>query len=96
MYTQDLLSFIFANRYFCVDILSASLTLLLIGSDNFLLEDAFFLNDIIAFMIAGALIKFVVIRKLKASMIPLIILWIFFVLRQFALNFKLQNYQQSL
>jgi hypothetical protein len=37
----------------------------------------------------GALIKFVVIKKLKAAVWPLLILWLFFVFRQFVIVFHL-------
>lgn len=57
-----------------------------------MLTGAFFLNDIIAIMIAGAFIKFVVIRKLKTSIWAIVAMEIFFMVRQFAIKFHILNY----
>jgi hypothetical protein len=51
--------------------------------------NAWFLNDLIAIMLAGTFIKFVVIKKIKAAILPLTILWIFFIVRQFAIEFHI-------
>ncbi len=60
--------------------LFASLILVL---DVFILEDYWYINNIIAIFIAGCIIKFIVIRKLKTSILPLGILWLFSIVRQF-------------
>lgn len=62
----------------------------------FIIVDAWFINDIIAILVAGTLIKFVVIKKMRASIIPLIIFWLFFVFRQFAIDFRIQNFEQAM
>lgn len=60
------------------------------------LRDAWFLNDIIAVMVAGAFIKFVIIRKIKTAVWALGLLWIFCVFREFAKQFGLQKFDQGL
>jgi hypothetical protein len=54
--------------------------------DMVILTDAWFINDLIAIFVAGTLIKFVVIKKMRTSIIPLGILWVFFIVRQFAVD----------
>lgn len=54
--------------------------------DMVILDDAWFINDLIAIFVAGTLIKFVVIKKMRTSIIPLAILWAFFIVRQFAVD----------
>ena len=88
---QDLINIKIIRRWL-VDVIAVTLTLILIGVDLTILEDAWFINNIIAVLTAGALIKFIVIRKMKTSLIPLIILWAFFLCRQFAIDFRIQNY----
>lgn len=41
------------------------------------------MNDIIAVFVAGCIVKFIVIRKIKTSILPLTILWLFSIARQF-------------
>lgn len=62
----------------------------------FILIDAWFVNDLIAIFVAGTMIKFVVIKKMRTSIIPMLILWSSFVLRQFAIDFQIQNFEQAL
>jgi len=57
--------------------------------DMVVFPNAWFLNDLIAIMLAGTFIKFVVIKKIKAAILPLTILWIFFIVRQFAIEFHI-------
>jgi hypothetical protein len=64
--------------------------------DIFLFPNAWFVNNLIAIFVAGALIKFVVIKKLKAAVFPLCFLWLFFILRQFAIDFRLENFMQAM
>ena len=54
--------------------------------DMVILTDAWYINDLIAIFVAGTLIKFVVIKKMRTSIIPLGILWVFFIVRQFAVD----------
>lgn len=61
-----------------------------------ILTDAWFLNDIIAIMIAGAFIKFVIIRKMKSSVWAIGMLWIFCILREFAKYMRIQKFDQGL
>lgn len=60
------------------------------------LQDAWFINDIIAVMVAGAFIKFIIIRKMKTSIWALGLLWIFCIIREFAKNIGLQQFDQGL
>jgi hypothetical protein len=60
-----------------------------IALDMFILPQAWFVNDFIAIVVSGTLIKFVVIKKMRTSIIPLAIFWIFFVIRQFAIEFRI-------
>lgn len=60
-----------------------------IALDMFILPQAWFVNDFIAVVVSGTLIKFVVIKKMRTSIIPLAIFWVFFVIRQFAIDFRL-------
>jgi len=54
-----------------------------------ILTDAWYINDLIAIFVAGTLIKFVVIKKMRTSIIPLAILWVFFIVRQFAVDLEI-------
>lgn len=56
-------------------------------TDLVILPDGWPINNIIAVLVAGTLIKFVVIKKLKSSILPLTFLWLFFVFRQFIVLF---------
>lgn len=57
--------------------------------DMVIITDAWFINDLIAIFVAGTLIKFVVIKKMRTSIIPLAILWTFFIVRQFAVDLEI-------
>jgi hypothetical protein len=57
--------------------------------DIVIMPDAWYINDLIGVLVAGAIIKFVVIKKLKAVVIPLTCLWVFFIFRQFIILFHL-------
>lgn len=76
--------------------ISVVIALLISLIDTVILPDAWFINNLIAVLVAGALIKFVVIKKLKAALLPLVFLWLFFILRQFAINFHFENFEQAL
>lgn len=73
-------------------IISIILALLIIIVDLVIVPDVWFINDIIAFLVAGALIKFVVIKKMKNASLPMLFLWLFFILRQFAIDFHISNF----
>ena len=57
--------------------------------DLWLFPNAWFLNNIVAVCVAGAIIKFVVVKKLRYASLPLLFLWCFFVVRQFAITFHI-------
>lgn len=97
MYSQDLLmwvckqnkiAFIFGFLFSCG----------VLGLDFFLAEvkDAWFLNDIISIMVAGAFIKFVIIKKLKTAVWGLALMWVFCLFREFAKQFGFQKFDQGL
>lgn len=87
---------IFLHRTPLIIAISIILSLVIAIVDIFILTDAWFINDIIGVLVAGALIKFVVIKKLKGAVWPLLILWIFFIFRQFAVMFGFQKFEQAL
>lgn len=68
---------------------SLFLTILVGVLDLIVLPDAWPVNDLIGILVAGALIKFVVVKKLKTAVFPLLFLWIFFLFRQFIVIFHL-------
>ena len=59
-------------------------------------DGAYFLNDLIAFMVAGAFIKFMIIRKLKSSIWAIVAMWVFFFLRQFAVRIGFLTFDEGL
>lgn len=64
--------------------------------DMAILVDAWFINDIIAILVTGTLTKFIVVKKMRTSIFPLLIFWVFFVFRQFAIDLRLQNFEQAM
>jgi len=88
IYFIDLTS-IFLDKTSAIISLSVVMSLIMGLIDTVVLPDAWFVNDLIAITVAGALIKFVVIKKLKAAVLPLTFLWLFFLLRQFAVLFHI-------
>ena len=46
-------------------------------------------------MVAGAFIKFVIIRRLKTAIWAIALMWVFSLLRQFAIHFQIQEYDQG-
>jgi len=83
---------IFLHKTPVIIAISIVLALLIAVVDIFILTDAWFINDLIGVLVAGALIKFIVIKKLKGAVWPLLILWIFFIFRQFAVIFGFQRF----
>ena len=68
---------------------SIGISIILIVLDIIMLPNAWFINDIIAILLTGTLVKFVVIKKIKSAILPLAFLWIFFLVRQFAIEFHI-------
>lgn len=64
--------------------------------DMAILVDAWFINDIIAILVTGTLTKFIVVKKMRTSIFPLLIFWVFFVFRQFAIDLRIQNFEQAM
>jgi hypothetical protein len=77
-------------------IISFIISILIIVCNYFIvwLRDSWFLNDFLAIMISGAFIKFVIIYKLKGSMIGLVLLWIFCLIRE-GVSYILDNFNQG-
>lgn len=50
-----------------------------------ILPDAWPVNNLIAVLVSGTAIKFIVIKKLRTAVPYLILLWFFFIFRQFAI-----------
>lgn len=96
VYTQDLLMLFIQRSHVALGI-GLCFTAVVMGLDNFLGEvtDAWFLNDIIAVMIAGALVKFVIIRKMKTAVWALGLMWVFCLFREFAKQFHIQKFDQG-
>lgn len=96
IYTQDLLMLVIQRSNIALAI-GFCFTLTVMGLDNFLglATDAWFLNDIIAVMIAGAVVKFVIIRKMKTAVWGLGLMWVFCLFREFAKQFHLQKFDQG-
>jgi hypothetical protein len=95
LYAQDAISIMMENRviiYILAFIVSGSLLFV----DMFVLVDIWYINNLIAIIVAGSMIKFIVIRKLKSAILPLLLLWLFFILRQCGIVFRLQNFQSAM
>jgi hypothetical protein len=72
--------------------IGAVIAILIITIDMVMLIDAWFINNLIAIFVAGTMVKFVVIKKMRTSIFPMLLLWVFFVMRQFAIDFQIQNF----
>ena len=88
IYFIDIFTICLSNTYLIIG-LSIGLTLVLGVVDILIFPDAWIVNNIIAVLVAGALIKFIVIKKLKTALFPLGFLWIFFIFRQFIIFMQL-------
>ena len=98
LYTQDLLSYL-SDRHILIIIIALILSLTVILADSPLcsfLDGAYFLNDLVAFMVAGAFIKFIIIRKLKVSIWAVAAMWLFFTFRQFAVKIAILIFDEGL
>lgn len=82
VYAMDLLN-IFMEEKVPIFVIAMILSLGIVFVDEFILEDFWYINDLVAILVSGCIIKFVVIRKMKTSIIPLVILWVFSIARQF-------------
>ena len=71
---------------------AAVVAFLIIALDVLILIDAWFVNNLIAIFVAGTMIKFVVVKKMRTSIFPMLLLWVFFVVCQFAIDFQIQNF----
>jgi len=91
LYFIDIFTIFLSNTVLIMG-LSIFLTLTLGVIDIVVLPDAWPINNFIAVLVAGALIKFIVIKKLKTALIPLAFLWLFFVFRQFIIFLHLENF----
>lgn len=71
------------DRTLLAAVIASMFSLTIMGLDNFVpsTRDAWFINDIIAVMIAGAVIKFVIVRKMKIALPAFIMMWIFCLFR---------------
>jgi hypothetical protein len=88
LYFIDILTIFLSNTALILG-LSVTLTLALGVLDVVVLPDAWPVNNLIAVLVAGALTKFIVIKKLKTALFPLAFLWSFFVFRQFIIFLQL-------
>jgi hypothetical protein len=82
IYAMDLLNIVMEEKI-PIFIIAFILSFGLVFVDEFILEDFWYINDFVAVFVSGCIIKFVVVRKMKASIIPLGILWAFSIARQF-------------
>lgn len=82
MYSQDLLMLVCQKNRIAF-LFGFIFGVTIIGLDYFApgVRDAWFLNDLIAIMVAGAFIKFVIIRKVKTAIWAIALFWIFCVFR---------------
>jgi hypothetical protein len=94
-YLTDILSICIDNTTLIVTF-AIIISIMITITDVIVLPDAWFINNLIAILVSGALIKFIVIKKLKSSILPLTFLWLFFILRQFAISFHIQNFMQAM
>ena len=96
MYSQDLLMK-FSDRNWITFIIGLLFTLSVMVLDNFVnqVKDSWFLNDIIAILIAGAFIKFVIVRKMKTGVWAFALMWCFCIFREFAKQLHIQKFDQG-
>lgn len=86
LYAQDLLCFVLDEKRVIMGVAVVfSVGVILCDELVPVLEDSWFLNNMVAFMVAGAFIKFVIIRRLKTAIWALGLLWAFSWLRHFAI-----------
>jgi hypothetical protein len=95
IYFADILSCC-SDKPLLIYSLAAVAGVAVVAVDMFVLVDAWFVNDFIAIFVTGTITKFVVIKKMRTSIIPLILFWLFFVFRQFAIDLRLQNFEQAM
>ena len=88
LYFIDITS-IFLNSTPLIIFISIILSIAIAVVDVIILPNVWYINNLLGMLVAGALIKFIVIKKIKTALLPLLFLWIFFILRQFPLLFKI-------
>jgi hypothetical protein len=96
MYSQDLLMK-FSDRNWITFVIGLLFTSSVMVLDNFVdeVKDSWFLNDIIAIMISGAFIKFVIIRKMNSGVWAFAVMWFFCIFREFAKQLHVQKFDQG-
>lgn len=91
VYFVDILS-IFIDRKLILGILSLTFSVFIMLMDVILLPNTWFANNIVASLVSAAIVKFIVIKKLKGAMLPLTVLWIFFIIRQIGMVIHIQDF----
>jgi hypothetical protein len=91
IYFADIIAYC-SDKPMMIYTVSAVAAFLIIAIDVLILIDAWFVNNLIAVFVAGTMIKFVVVKKMRTSIFPMLLLWVFFVVRQFAIDFQIQNF----
>jgi hypothetical protein len=81
-FAQDILMLFLEQFWVCLGI-SFLFSALVLVFDYFLpfAMDAWFLNDVVAIMVAGGFVKYVIIKKLSGSILAIVLYWIFCVIR---------------
>jgi len=95
LYFIDITS-IFLNSTPLIIVISVILAITIAIVDVFILPNVWYINNLLGILVAGALVKFIVIKKIKTAILPLLFLWIFFILRQFPLLFKIEEFHEAL
>ena len=91
VYFADIIAYC-SDKPMMIYTVAAVVAFLIIALDVLILIDAWFVNNLIAIFVAGTMIKFVVVKKMRTSIFPMLLLWVFFVVRQFAIDFQIQNF----
>jgi len=95
LYFIDITS-IFLNSTPLIIVISVILAITIAIVDVFILPNVWYINNLLGILVAGALVKFIVIKKIKTAILPLLFLWIFFILKQFPLLFKIEEFHEAL
>jgi hypothetical protein len=91
IYFADIIAYC-SDKPMMIYSIAAVIAILIIGIDMIILIDAWFVNNLIAIFVAGTMIKLVVVKKMRTSIFPMLLLWVFFVMRQFAIDFQIQDF----
>lgn len=95
LYFIDIAS-IFLNSTPLIIVISIILSIAIAVVDVIILPNVWYINNLLGMLVAGALIKFIVIKRIKTALLPLLFLWMFFILRQFPLLFKIEEFHEAL